>query len=246
MRVLVGCERSGVIRRAFRALGHDAWSCDLEPADDRSEYHFQCDILKLLRNERRGDGPWDIGIFHPECTYLSLSGVSRLHKTPPNPSPGKFYGAARWEAMREGAEFFHKLWRCRIPRVCCENPTMHGHALKIIGPDRNPPAIQPYQFGDDASKATCLWLRNLPPLVPTKFIEPRMVCGECGMCFDYSSRECPQCFAEASLAKPRWSNQTDSGQNKLTPSKNRRQLRAETYPGIAQAMALQWSNLKPI
>jgi hypothetical protein len=99
--------------------------------------------------------------------------------------------------------------------------------------------IQPYEFGEDASKATCLWLKGLPLLRPTKFIEPRMVC--CGMVLpsEVGKYGCPNCFGD-NTAKPRWENQTDSGQNKLTPSENRWKERARTYPGIADAIARQW------
>lgn len=212
MKVLVGCECSGVVRRAFRALGHDAWSCDLQASDDGSEFHFQCDLCAQI-----GDG-WDMLIAHPDCTYLANSSVGRLHHIPPNPGKGKIYGEARWHAMREGAEFFKTLLECAIPRVCIENPVMHGHALTIVGRSHSQ-TIQPFNFGDDASKRTCLWLRGIPKLKPTCYIEPRLVNG-----------------------KPRWANQTDSGQNKLTPSADRAKLRSETYPGIAAAMAEQWSN----
>lgn len=210
MRVIVGCEFSGVVREAFRRLGHDAYSCDLRPPADGSPFHLQGDVRGYL------DRDWDLGIFHPTCTYLCNSSVWALHKTPPNPSPGVLYGAARMRAVEESAAFFVELLNAPIPKVAVENPVMHKYARAIIG-QKYQQIIQPNQFGDDASKATCLWLRRLPPLMPTRIVPPRMVNG-----------------------KPRWGNQTDGGQNKLTPSGDRWAKRSETYPGVADAMAQQW------
>ena len=205
MKVLIGCESSGVVRRAFRALGHDAWSCDLLPADDGSPFHYQCDVLHVIRNT----GPWGLGIFHPPCTYLSVSG---LHW---NKRGVLVDGRPRAELTEGALEFIRQLMECDIPRIALENP-VGCISTRIRKPDQ---IIQPHQFGDDASKATCLWLRGLPKLVPTEHVPPRMVNG-----------------------KPRWSNQTDSGQNKLGPSDDRWKLRSVTYAGIANAMANQWSN----
>jgi hypothetical protein len=169
-----------------------------------------CDVRDVL-----GDG-WDLMIAHPPCTYLCNAAVWALHKTPPNPSPGVLYGEARREAMEDAARLFRNLLDAPIPLIAIENPIMHRYARAII-PAKYRQIIHPHQFGNDASKATCLWLKGLPPLLPTKIVPPRMVNG-----------------------KPRWANQTDSGQNKLTPSDDRWAKRAYTYPGIAQAMAEQW------
>jgi hypothetical protein len=145
-RVLVACERSGVVRQAFRSLGYEAWSCDLEPALDDSPYHIQGDVLNYLM-----DG-WDLMIAHPPCTYLCLSGVCRLYEDP-----------SRWEKMAEAADFFMVLWEAPIPRIAIENPIPHRHSLL----PRYSQIIQPWQFGHPESKATCLWLRRLPKLRPT-------------------------------------------------------------------------------
>lgn len=207
LRVLIGCECSGVIRRAFRALGHDAMSCDLKPADDGLRaHHYQCDVFDAIE-----DGPWDLGIFHPVCKRLANSGVLRLYV-----GGKKINGIdpVQWKAMEDGAAFFLKLWNCKIKRVCVENPVQHCHAKKIIG-CRQSQTVQPYEFGDPESKRTALWLRELPLLVPTNIL-PLPECGH-------------------------WENQTPSGQNKLGPSDDRAAIRAETYPGIAKAMADQWS-----
>ena len=210
MRVLVACEESGVVRRAFRRVGHEAWSCDLLPARDESAFHIREDVRDVM-----GEG-WDLMIAHPPCTYLCNSAVWALTRVPPNPSPGVLYGEQRWQAMTEAVELFKALLDAPIPKVAVENPVMHRYARERIGQDYQQ-RIQPFEYGEDASKATCLWLKNLPPLMATMMIVPRLVGG-----------------------KPRWGNQTDGGQNKLTPSADRGQVRGVTYQGIADAMASQW------
>jgi len=192
-------------------MGHDAWSCDLLPTTGDPRWHLQCDVLTVL------DRGWDCGIFYPDCTYLTNSaewayGDGPYHQ---NVKPETLVGAARRKARVEAVEFVRTLLNANIPRIALENPI--GCLSRLIRrPDQ---IVQPYQFGEDASKATCLWL-NLPRLVPTKYIEPRIVDG-----------------------KPRWANQTDSGQNKLSPSEDRWAVRSITYPGIAKAMAEQWGSL---
>lgn len=167
MRVLIGCEESGVVRRAFRERGHDAWSCDLLPARDGSEYHLQTDVLTVLN-----DG-WDLMIAHPECTYLTNAGVRHLHDhvTSRNGNKTKVSGSARWVALHEAGEFFNKLTAAPIPRIAVENPIPHKYARNIIGSYTQ--LIQPWQFGHGETKATCLWLKNLPPLEPTNIVEGR-------------------------------------------------------------------------
>lgn len=149
MRVLVGCEFSGVVRRAFRARGHDAWSCDLLPAEDESPFHIQCDLLTVL------DMNWDLAIFHPPCTHLAVSG-------------------ARWfkDKQTEQAEalaFVRTLLDAPIERIALENP-VSIISTKIRKPSQ---VIQPWQFGHGEVKATCLWLKNLPLLTPTNIVEGR-------------------------------------------------------------------------
>lgn len=149
MRVLVGCEFSGVVREAFRANGHEAWSCDLLPTEDPSPWHRQEDVLGLL-----GEG-WDLMVAHPPCTYLAVSG-------------------ARWfkERQQEQAEalaFVQTLLDAPIPRIAVENP-VSVISTRIRKPDQ---IVQPWQFGHPETKATCLWLKGLPLLVPTRFVEGR-------------------------------------------------------------------------
>jgi hypothetical protein len=198
-RVLVACESSGTVRDAFRAAGHKAWSCDLLPAEGP---HIQGDALEAIFSKN-----WDLVIGHPPCTHLTSSG-SRWWK--------RKHRDGRQQA---GISFFlHMILACiEIDcRWAIENPI--GIMSRVYRkPDQ---IIQPYQFGHNASKATCLWLHDLPLLRPTRFVAPRMVKG-----------------------RPRWANQTDSGQNRLPPSDDRGALRSRTYKGVARAMATQWGEV---
>jgi hypothetical protein len=167
-RVLVACEFSGVVRRAFALRGHDAWSCDLLPAEDRSNKHMVGDIrtfLPLMREEA-----WDMVIVaHPPCTRLCNSGVRWL-TTPP---PGKTK-AQIWRELDDAAELFSELWNVPIPHVCVENPVMHRHAkTRIRNYEDFSQSVQPWQFGHGEVKRTCFWLRNLPPLTPTLVVSGR-------------------------------------------------------------------------
>ena len=196
MRVLVACESSGVVRDAFRARGHFAMSCDLLSAE-RPGPHHQGDVRELL------DQNWDLLIAHPPCTYLSVSGMHWTTRGLRDP-----------KLTEDALDLVRLFMGAPIERIAIENP-VSVISSRIRKPDQ---IIQPYQFGHDASKKTCLWLKNLPLLQSTEMVAPRMVNG-----------------------KPRWANQTDSGQNKLPPSKDRWKLRSKTYEGIADAMAAQWS-----
>lgn len=164
LRVLVACEFSGTVRNAFSALGHDAWSCDLLPAEDGSNRHIVGDARDLL-----GDG-WDLlMVAHPPCTRLCNSGVRWLSSPPPGRSSAEMQAD-----LEEGAALFSDFWTAPIERICIENPVMHRHAKALIR-DYAPPAqsVQPWQFGHGETKRTCLWLRNLPPLRPTQIVEGR-------------------------------------------------------------------------
>ena len=164
-RVLVACEFSGIVRRAFAALGHDAWSCDLLPAEDGSNKHIVGDATEIL------DWGWDLLIVaHPPCTRLCNSGVRWLHKPPAGRTREEL-----WAELRDGAALFSKFWNAPVDRVAVENPIMHRHARELIE-NFKPPAqvIQPWQFGHGETKATCLWLRGLEPLRPTDIVEERV------------------------------------------------------------------------
>jgi hypothetical protein len=209
MRGIIGCESSGIVREAFRARGHDVYSCDLLPSKTPSPYHIQGNILDFL-NEG-----WDFMIVHPPCTYLTVSAAWAFGDGPYHQKvkPGTLVGAARREAQKEAIEFALALWNAPIKKKCLENPI--GALSKYLG--KASQIIQPHDFGEDASKATCLWLEGLPLLKSTSYYPPRIVNG-----------------------KPRWGNQTDSGQNRLSPGADRWQKRSETFQGVADAMAEQW------
>lgn len=165
LRVLIGCETSGIVRRAFLDAGHDAWSCDLLPADDRSNRHIIGDVREVMQES------WDLlAVMHPPCTRLCNSGVRWLHQPP----PGRTL-AEMWQALDDGAALFSAVWTVpHIPRVAVENPVMHHHAKeRITGYEPPAQSVQPWQFGtdpngpDNVKKRTCLWLRGLPALEPT-------------------------------------------------------------------------------
>lgn len=229
--VLIGCESSGVVREAFRRLGCDAWSCDLLPAADGSQFHIVGDVRSVVLSR-----VWDLFICHPPCTYLTLSAAWAFKEGPYHQrvKAGTLTGAARRAARSEAVEFVDGLWRAPVKLKAFENP--RGFLSTMW---RKPSqTIQPYEFGSDASKATCLWLDGLPLLVGTKYIEPRLVCSDCGTVFAYGQHKCPVCLSQE--FRPRWANQTDSGQNRLSPSDDRWQKRSETFPGIGEAMAALW------
>lgn len=163
MRILIGCETSGVVRRAFDALGHDVWSCDLLPAEDGSNRHIVCDIRDIL-----GEG-WDmLAVMHPPCTRLCNSGVRWLHVPPPGRTIDDM-----WDELREGAALFSACWNAPIPRIAVENPVMHKHAKALIeGYEKPAQTVQPWWFGEPAFKATSFYLRNLPALVATNRLTP--------------------------------------------------------------------------
>jgi hypothetical protein len=163
-RVLVACEFSGTVRNAFLDRGFDTWSCDLLPAEDRTNRHITGNALDIL-----GDG-WDLLIVaHPPCTRLCNSGVRWLSVPP----PGKTHEQMQQE-LRDGAALFSAFWNAPIKRKCIENPVMHKHAKALITNYR-PPAqsVQPWQFGHPETKRTCFWLDELPPLQPTNIVEGR-------------------------------------------------------------------------
>ncbi len=163
-RVLIGCEFSGIVRRAFTARGFDAWSCDLLPAEDRSNRHIVGDVRDIL-----GDG-WDLLIVaHPPCTRLCNSGVRWLSAPPPGRTREEM-----WAELDAGADLFSTLWNAPIQHVAVENPVMHRHAKARIANYRPfAQSVQPWQFGHPETKRTCLWLRNLPPLAPTNIVAGR-------------------------------------------------------------------------
>ena len=218
-RVLIGYSACPLTRAAFEAHGHDVWTCDLLPARDDSPKHLQGDIWQVALNQE-----WDFAVLHPMCTYLTCS-AAWAFKDPDyikypgvgyhqRVKPGTLTGEARREARRDALENFRRLLDLPFP-VAIENPGTSFVSKAIRPPSQ---IVQPYEFGDDASKATGFWLtRSVPLLKSTEQVAPRMVDG-----------------------RPRWANQTDSGQNRLSPSGSRWLERSATYPGIAAAMGDQW------
>ena len=216
LRVLVACEESGAVRRAFRALGHDAWSCDLAPARDEMFYHIMGDVRAVLRGQVQTiygapmpPREWDLLIAFPPCTYLCNSGVRWFTTIPDIQKPGFLYGDARARAMQSAVTLFADLWHANIPHIAIENPIQHKYArIALSNQDvpRYSQSIQPWQFGHGEVKRTCLWLKGLPPLTPTDIVSGR----------------------EARV-------------HKTAPSEFRSRDRSVTYSGIARAMAEQWS-----
>lgn len=203
MRVLVACEMSGMVRRAFRDRGHDAWSCDLLPAEDGSEFHFQCDVRRVLYRS------WDLVIAHPVCRYLTNAGVKHLYIGGKRENG---WDVHRWADMGAACEFFKMFIGC-APRVCIENPIMHGYAAKRIG-SRATQFVQPWWFGDPEFKAIGLHLENLPKLVPTNRLTPPAVGTE---------------------EHKRWSRV-----HRMPPGPDREKERSRFFPGASAAMADQW------
>ena len=202
MKILIACEYSGRVRDAFTAKGHDVTSCDLLPTEKPGK-HYEGNVYDILYQD-----DWEMMIAHPDCTYLCSSGLHWNNKI-----------EGRAEKTEEALEFITDLWTCGIPKICLENPVgCINTRLKFMP---RPQYIQPYNFGEDASKKTGLWLKGLRPLRATKQIEGRKV-------------------KKNGRIYRRWSNQTDSGQSNLGPSKTRGKDRSLTYQGIADAMAKQW------
>ncbi len=228
MRVLIACEFSQRVTKAFREHGHEAYSCDLLPTEGNPDWHIQDDVLKHLDGltcykcggmgwikipprhniydwayERldcpicggKGVLPWDLMIAHDPCTYQCLSGVRWLHER-----------EGRWELLRKSCEFTCKLFNAPIPKIARENPIPHHYAIELIGKDYTQ-LVQPHYFGDAETKATCLWLFNLPELVRTHFMAKTEIRD--------SVHQCP-------------------------PSDDRSKIRSRTFQGLANAMAEQW------
>lgn len=196
MRVLVACEYSGRVREAFRKLGHDAWSCDLLPAEDGSEYHFQGDVLNHLGGVI-GFVQWDLIIAHPPCTDLAVSGARHF--------PAKIADGRQQKAL----DFVRALMNAPCERIAIENP-ISVISSKIRKPDQ---IIQPWMFGHPEKKATCLWLKGLPKLVPTSDVSHDM-------------KSLPKSVTERI--------------HRMPPGPERWKERSRTYQGIADAMAMQW------
>ena len=218
LKILVACEESQVVAKAFRELGHEAYSCDIQDCSGgHPEWHIKEDVLPLI------DGAcicetcngivfgipekWDLIIAHPECTYLTVTGNRWFNE--------EKYGDEARERKRKreaAAEFFMKIANANCDHIAIENPVgyMNTHYRK---PDQ---IIQPYMFGDPFEKKTCLWLKGLPELKPTDIVDPP-----------------PRQQLRSGKSMPVWYSNA--------PHKDRAKLRSKTFPGFAKAMAEQWS-----
>ena len=220
MKVLVACEESQEVCKAFRARGHEAYSCDVqEPSGGHPEWHIMGDVIPLLSGDCKFHthdgssheirGPWDMVIAFPPCTYLTVTGnrwfnVSRYGEK----------AIQRYKDREEAANFFMQFVNCNSPKIAIENPI--GHMSTAF--QKPTQIIQPYMFGDPARKATCLWLKGLPKLTPTNIVEPEIIHYKNGSGTD---------------------NPWHMGTMKLPPNE-RAKARSKTFPGIAKAMAEQW------
>lgn len=214
MRVLLGYSRASGLVSLLRERGIEAYTCDLRPADH--PWHLQRDVWGPLGEQ------WDVAILHPVCTYLTVSAAWAFTDGPYHQKvkPGTLVGAARREAREESLENIRRLLHLPFP-VAIENPAPSFISKAIRPPDQT---VQPYEFGEDRSKRTGFWLNGLPPLRPTKRVKGRLV-------------EWPK---GSGKTVERWSNQTDSGQNALTPGASRWAERSIIGMGLYEAMADQW------
>lgn len=224
LRILIACETSGVMRRAFAARGHDAWSLDILPAEDATNHHIIGDVRDHL-----GDG-WDtLIVAHPPCTRLTNSGVRWLHEPPKNPPEDatdlereawatltrEEKLAIMWRLLDEGAALYTACWQAPVDRVAIENPVMHKHARARLPRDLpKPQIVQPYWFGEPFFKATGFALRGLPKLVPTNKLTP------------------PKPGTDE---HKKWSMV-----HRAPPSPDRWRIRSRTFAGLAEACADQW------
>lgn len=177
MKVLIACEASGTVRDAFLKMGHDAWSCDIRPADTPSNRHIQDDARTVIAMEK-----WDfVAVMHPPCTRLCNSGVRWLSTPPPGKTKQQM-----WQELDEGAEFFSDMWNANIPYIAVENPVMHKYAkARIRNFEPMAQSVQPWQFAqkdedaDNVKKRTCFWLRGLPKLITTGSLDGSTARDEC-------------------------------------------------------------------
>ena len=210
MKVLIACEESQAVTKEFRKLGHEAFSCDILPCTGgHPEWHYQKDVFEVI-NEG-----WDLMIAHPPCTFLAVSGARWLYNKDGSVNEERFYN------QRQALDFVEMLMKSNINKIAIENP-ISVISSAIRKPDQ---IIQPYWFGDSASKSTCLWLKNLPKLEPTNIVSK----GEFKEWIDKKTNKPKR--------QPMWYYQ--ALQQAKTPAE-RRTLRSKTFKGIAEAMANQW------
>lgn len=236
MRVLVACEFSGIVRDFFFSVGgHDSWSCDIIPPESKKGPHIMDDVVRVLQGKpvRLHGWPdarafeiesWDLMVAHPPCTYLCNSGIRWLYQggrrwvpqgkgKKPKENP---IDSIRWGQMEDAADFFRLLQSCEIPQICIENPRPHPYATELIGGSTQ--IVQPWMFGDYATKETHLWLKNLAPLVPQY----------------KTAEECREALGLPADQEP--SNEIHFA----SPGPDRSKKRSKSFPGISRAFATQW------
>jgi hypothetical protein len=236
LRILVACEESQAVTKELRELEHNAYSCDLLPCSGgHPEWHFNCDVFEIIKNNggmlQNGKKDvskkkWDLMIAHPPCTYLAVSGAQWFYDPKDKHLPVHMRNhhpkyPDRAKHREEAVDFFLKLWNADIDRIAIENP------IGIMSSRLNPPdqIVQPFMFGDEARKTTCLWLKNLPLLEPTKIVDE----GE-------------RIYFKSGKSQPKWYSDAFV---KSKSHEERRTMRSKTFAGIAKAMAEQWTrNLK--
>jgi len=232
MNILIACEESQAVCKTFRDLGHNAYSCDILPCSGgHPEWHYNFDVFEVIANnggvlqngeEHFLDGKWDLMIAHPPCTFLSVSGARWFYHPEDKGKPveerrphPRFPN--RKQEKQDAIDFFMKIANADIERIAIENP-IGAISTNWRKPDQ---IVQPYMFGDEASKATCLWLKNLPLLTPTKIVGK----GE-------------RVVLSSGRSLPKW--YSDSFHTSIS-TEERRTLRSKTFQGLADAMADQWS-----
>ena len=165
MLILIGCEESQAVTKAMRALGHEAYSCDIKPCSGgHPEWHLQMDVFEAIALR-----DWELGIFFPDCTYLTVS-ANKWYKDQPVRASGTLVGQARRDAREQAVEFFMTLYDCKIPKVALENP-IGVMSTRFRKPNK---VLQPWMFGHGETKATCIWSRGLPEIYATKFVSERV------------------------------------------------------------------------
>lgn len=221
MKILVACEESQAVCTEMRRLGHEAYSCDIQECSGKHpEWHIKGDVLPLINGRclfRTMDGEmheiadrWDMLIAHPPCTYLTTAGAIRLYD-----KQHRIKDPERFLKGQDAAEFFKTLWAADCSRIVIENPT----PMKVFSLPQYTQIIEPFYFGDPWRKRTCLWVKGLPPLMPTNIVEPQAlwVGSTCG-------RRAASVYSRYKLNRKR------------DPK-----VRSKTFPGIAKAMAEQWA-----
>ena len=210
-KVLIACEESQAVTIAFRRLGFEAFSCDILPSTGgHPEWHYQQDVFEVINKG------WDLMIAHPPCTYLSVSGAKHLYNKDGSPNE------ERYNNQRQALLFIKQLMDANIKHIAIENP-ISVISTKLCKPDQ---IVQPYWFGDSASKSTCLWIKNLPKLEPTNMVDKGQFKEWIGK--NGKTKKQPMWYYEALT--------------KAKTTEERRGLRSKTFQGIADAMANQWGN----